>query len=93
LSFIFHSGIHIEIYKKSVYNPSCPVDIQEAVILQIESTVTPSGNSSHLVVWIGKEAIVTLKVKRNRSKSNDEVLCSSPSISCNTVYSYTYFRT
>jgi putative transposon-encoded protein len=43
----------------------------KAVITQIESTVTPSGNSGHLVVpkaWIGKEAIVTLKEKENRRK-------------------------
>jgi putative transposon-encoded protein len=36
----------------------------KAVITQIESVVTPSGNSGHVVVpkaWIGKEAIVTLK--------------------------------
>jgi putative transposon-encoded protein len=35
-----------------------------ATITQIESVVTPSGNSGHVVVpkaWIGKEAIVTLK--------------------------------
>ncbi|MGA9296410.1 MAG: DUF2080 family transposase-associated protein [Nitrososphaeraceae archaeon] len=40
-------------------------------ITQIESTVTPSGNSGHVVVpkaWIGKEAIVTLKEKEKRSK-------------------------
>ena len=40
-------------------------------ITQIESTVTPSGNSGHVVVpkaWIGKDAIVTLKEKENRSK-------------------------
>ena len=33
-----------------------------ATITQIESVVTPSGNSGHVVVpkaWIGKEAIVT----------------------------------
>jgi putative transposon-encoded protein len=38
----------------------------KAVILQIESVVTPSGNSGHVVVpkaWIGKEAIVKLKEK------------------------------
>jgi hypothetical protein len=37
----------------------------------IESTVTPSGNSGHFVVpkaWIGKEDIVKLKEKENRSK-------------------------
>jgi putative transposon-encoded protein len=42
-----------------------------ATITQIESLVTPSGNSGHVVVpkaWIGKEAIVTLKVKDTRSK-------------------------
>jgi putative transposon-encoded protein len=43
-----------------------------ATITQIESVVTPSGNSGHVVVpkaWIGKEAIVTLKeskTKRNK---------------------------
>jgi putative transposon-encoded protein len=40
-------------------------------ITQIESTVTPSGNSGHVVVpkaWIGKEAIVTLKEREKRSK-------------------------
>jgi putative transposon-encoded protein len=33
-------------------------------ITQVESVVTPSGNSGHIVVpkdWIGKEAIVMLK--------------------------------
>ena len=36
----------------------------KATITQIESVVTPSGNSGHVVVpkaWIGKGAIVTLK--------------------------------
>ena len=40
------------------------------IITQIESVVTPSGNSGHVVVpkaWIGKEAIVTLKEKESRS--------------------------
>jgi putative transposon-encoded protein len=43
-----------------------------ATITQIESVVTPSGNSGHVVVpkvWIGKEAIVVLKeskAKRNK---------------------------
>jgi putative transposon-encoded protein len=44
----------------------------KATIKQIESVVTPSGNSGHVVVpkaWIGKEAIVLLKEKRNRSKT------------------------
>ena len=41
----------------------------KAVILQIESVVTPSGNSGHVVVpkaWIGKEAIVKLNEKETR---------------------------
>jgi putative transposon-encoded protein len=36
----------------------------KAIITQIVSVVTPSGNSGHVVVpkaWIGKGAIVTLK--------------------------------
>ena len=44
----------------------------KAVITQIESVVTPSGNSGHVVVpkaWIGKEAIVRLKVKEKGRKS------------------------
>jgi putative transposon-encoded protein len=43
----------------------------KAIITQIESVVTPSGNSGHVVVpkaWIGKEAIVTLKEKENKTK-------------------------
>ena len=43
----------------------------KAVFTQIESVVTPSGNSGHVVVpkaWIGKEAIVVLKEEENRSK-------------------------
>jgi putative transposon-encoded protein len=42
----------------------------KATITQIESTVTPSGNSGHVVVpkaWIGKEAIIKLKEKEKRS--------------------------
>ena len=41
----------------------------KATITQIESVVTPSGNSGHVVVpkiWIGKEAIVKLKEKGSR---------------------------
>ncbi len=44
----------------------------KATITQIESVVTPSGNSGHVVVpkaWIGKEAIVRLKVKEKGRKS------------------------
>jgi putative transposon-encoded protein len=43
----------------------------KATFTQIESLVTPSGNSGHIVVpkaWIGKEAIVTLKEKENKTK-------------------------
>jgi putative transposon-encoded protein len=43
-----------------------------ATITQIESVVTPSGNSGHVVVpkaWIGIEAIVRLKVKDKGGKS------------------------
>jgi putative transposon-encoded protein len=43
-----------------------------ATITQIESVVTPSGNSGHVVVpkaWIGKEAIVKLKIVRQKGKS------------------------
>jgi putative transposon-encoded protein len=44
----------------------------KAKFTQIESVVTPSGNSGHAVVpkaWIGKEAIVTLKEKESRTKA------------------------
>jgi putative transposon-encoded protein len=37
--------------------------------MHIESVVTPSGNSGHVVVpkaWIGKEAIVKLKEEESR---------------------------
>jgi putative transposon-encoded protein len=43
----------------------------KAVIMQIESIVTPSGNSGHVVVpkaWIGKDAIVTLKESKTKGK-------------------------
>ncbi|MDQ3840767.1 MAG: DUF2080 family transposase-associated protein [Thermoproteota archaeon] len=43
----------------------------KAIITRIESVVTPSGNSGHVVVpkpWIGKEAIVTLKENRSKGK-------------------------
>ena len=49
-----------------------------ATITQIESVVTPSGNSGHVVVpkaWIGKEAIVTLKENRARGKVNSSSQC------------------
>jgi putative transposon-encoded protein len=43
----------------------------KATFTQIESVVTPSGNSGHVVVpkaWIGKEAIITLKDNRTKGK-------------------------
>ena len=43
----------------------------KATITQIESLVTPSGNSGHVVVpkaWIGKEAIVTLNENKGMWK-------------------------
>jgi putative transposon-encoded protein len=43
----------------------------KATITQIESIVTPSGNSGHVVVpkaWIGREAIVRLKEKESKTK-------------------------
>jgi putative transposon-encoded protein len=43
----------------------------KATIIQIESVVTPSGNSGHVVVpkaWIGKEAIVILKEAKGKSE-------------------------
>jgi putative transposon-encoded protein len=53
-----------------------------ATITQIESVVTPSGNSGHVVVpkaWIGKEALVTLKEKENKDskeRMTHKPLCS-----------------
>ena len=47
----------------------------KATIIQVESVVTPSGNSGHVVVpksWIGKEAIVTLKENRIKTKVKDK---------------------
>ena len=44
---------------------------RKATITQIESVVTPSGNSGHVVVpkaWIGKEAIATLKEAENKRR-------------------------
>ena len=43
----------------------------KATITQIESVVTPSGSSGHVVVpkaWIGKEAIITLKGSKAKGK-------------------------
>lgn len=41
----------------------------KVILTQIESTVTASGNSGHVVVpkaWIGKEAIIKLKEGRKK---------------------------
>jgi putative transposon-encoded protein len=48
----------------------------KAIITQIESLITPSGNSGHVVVpkaWIGKEAIVTLKeIEKEKARSREK---------------------
>jgi putative transposon-encoded protein len=62
--------------KKSIYTMYIQLSLNMvrrmiATITQIESVVTPSGNSGHVVVpkaWIGKEAIVTLKENKARRK-------------------------
>ncbi len=62
--------------KKSIYTMYIQLHLDMvrrmiATITQIESVVTPSGNSGHVVVpkaWIGKEAIVTLKEKEIKGK-------------------------
>jgi putative transposon-encoded protein len=51
--------------------PTRMVRRMKATITRIESVVTPSGNSGHVVVpkaWIGKDAIVTLKERRSIKK-------------------------
>lgn len=43
----------------------------KATITRVESVVTPSGNSGHVVVpkaWIGKEAIIKLKKAKDRKR-------------------------
>ena len=43
----------------------------KAIMTQIESVVTPSDNSGHVVVpkaWIGKAAVVVLKENRPKGK-------------------------
>ena len=60
---LFHQKLIYTMYIRSLDNM---VRRMKATITQIESTVTPSGNSGHVVVpkaWIGKEAIVKLKRK------------------------------
>jgi putative transposon-encoded protein len=47
----------------------------KATITQIESVVTPSGNSGHVVVpkaWIGKDAVVMLKEKENKYRRKSD---------------------
>jgi len=49
----------------------------KATLTQIESVVTPSGNSGHVVVpkaWIVKEAIVLLKEKENKGRRKKQSL-------------------
>jgi putative transposon-encoded protein len=68
--YILKVGENRYILCTSVYLDSM-VRRMKAVITQIESVVTPSGNSGHVVVpkaWIGKEAIVTLKDKGKKGK-------------------------
>jgi putative transposon-encoded protein len=62
--------------EKSIYTMYIQISLNMvrrmiATITQIESVVTPSGNSCHVVVpkaWIGNEAIVTLKEKESKGK-------------------------
>jgi putative transposon-encoded protein len=52
-----------------------------ATVTQIESVVTPSGNSGHVVVpkeWIGKETIVTQKENRARRKKSSFISLAKP---------------
>jgi putative transposon-encoded protein len=55
--------VHTRLYTLSV-KKSIMVRRMKAIIKQIESVVTPSGNSGHVVVpkdWIGKEVGVKIK--------------------------------
>jgi putative transposon-encoded protein len=57
------------IYTMYIHLNPIMVRRMKATITQIESLVTPSGNSGHVVVpkaWIGKEAIVILKEKESK---------------------------
>ena len=73
---VYSFSVQTLLSEKSIYtmyiqlNPIM-VRRMKATITQIESLVTPSGNSGHVVVpkaWIGKEAIVILKEKENKTK-------------------------
>jgi putative transposon-encoded protein len=68
--------LRLLLIEKSIYTMYIHLNVMvrrmKATITQIESVVTPSGNSGHVVVpkaWIGKEAIVRLKVKEKGRKS------------------------
>jgi putative transposon-encoded protein len=68
IAFCYLTLIRLEsnIYDVHPYS-SHMVRRMKTMITRIESVVTPSGNSGHVVVpkaWIGKEAIVTLKEKK-----------------------------
>ena len=74
-SFLLFRSSLIEkpIYTMYIHSYLCYIMVRRimATITQIESLVTPSGNSGHVVVpkaWIGKEAIVTLKENRGKGK-------------------------
>jgi putative transposon-encoded protein len=68
---VYHLYSFIEINIYYVHTTSITmVRRMIATITKIESVVTPSGNSGHVVVpkaWIGKEAIVILK-EREKGK-------------------------
>ena len=66
------------IYTMYIQHYSIMVRRMKAIITQIESVVTPSGNSGHVVVpkaWIGKEAIVTLKESKTKGKQSTPAFC------------------
>ena len=49
----------------------------KVISTQIESVVTLSGNSGHIVVpkvWIGREAIVALKEKESKTKGKSDFI-------------------
>jgi putative transposon-encoded protein len=69
--YLVYIFIEINIYTMYIHLYLNMVRRMIATITQIESVVTPSGNSGHVVVpkaWIGKEAIVTLKEKESKGK-------------------------
>jgi putative transposon-encoded protein len=72
-SFLLRTSLTAKsIYTMYIHLSPIMVRRMKATITQIESVVTPSGNSGHVVVpkaWIGKEAIVRLKVKEKGEKS------------------------